>query len=393
MGNFLSCDPSAKNGFNNGETVPADFSQSPPPRRKRPHGSIKISPARSNLDTPPPYAKSEGAWAQQLLSALTEAQNQGWLKSLPARHYHLYVDDNYRLPVETIQSMQLFACCIVLILRALKVDATLYFTNFRDLEQLPEHKKRRELYLDELFTCKNWYDAEKHVNESANIENSDQEMRWMTEHQDDEHRFLKLLQHLRQKRRERWDGWPLRDLASEDVLKHCNDAFQFSEKQPQLLNSLAFTLVNAIQGINSLYESGTTAPTSVLILSASQLQESELNKLKSALGNVMGGAKEFSITVLAFAGELDTGTLRALRTLDQYKSDTEDIIDIITVQELLLFEKGPSARLLAKLFNGHDRNWDKENLNNDQLYGKGQIVLDEIQLPSLEDVMQAVKAA
>ncbi|KAJ6436792.1 FAD dependent oxidoreductase [Purpureocillium lavendulum] len=232
--------------------------------------------------------------------------------------------------------MKLFACCIVLVLQALKVDATLYFTNFRNLEHLPEQKRRAEVYLDKLFTCENWYQAE--------------------------------------------------DCATESEIP-------LSEKQPQLLNSLAFTLTNAIQDINSLFKSDTTAPTSVLILSASQLHESELNKLKTTLGNVMGGAKGFSITVLALMEQLNTDTVHALRTLDQYKSDTKDIIDIITVQEVLLLEQGPSAELFGKLFNGHDRSWDKRNLRDDQLYGKAQTVCDKIQLPTVEDVMRAVKAA
>jgi len=394
MGNVLSCDSGAKRAAD--DTVdaarPVDFSQKPhgPSPSQSSQNGINIFAPRSILasDEPPPYTEQDTRWSQIFLSAVKLAHEQGLLRSLPSRHVYLYIDDNFRVGRQTKDAIKLFACCLVLIFRSLDVDATIFFTNHRNTRKLPQEIRSREEYLDGLFVRNDWYEAQRYVDNFPTYSRHFGLKDWMTANENTPEKFLKLLAHVREMKLQAWEGWHARGMESDALLAHTKEAFSKSKQQPRLLNSLAFTLRQAICKIKSLESSELTAPTSVLVLTASELQRSEVDAIKSEMRDVVGRAKEFSIQVAAFIDKPNDISLRAHRALDDFRSGDRDIYDVTTVAVKRFLEQGLTAELLGKVLGSHD----KRRVVRDEsgLYGRATLGLHDINLPSLREVKTAV---
>ena len=361
----------------------------------------------------------------------------GAFNVLRHRRFQVWIDDNSKLPATSKQSIRMTALILHLLGRAMDSDMEFFFMSHSnsDSNDLDEEEARKSKALDELWQTQSWNQAKTLVERSEVLQTMGLEdwinansppgegIQRVARRREDpwsrtashlpanskpakgeqgldtetsQETFTRLLGHVRGLKVHFWRGFHQRSLDLDELRKKCIKATNESQKQPRSLSNVRFTLERATAHYRRQMKSQGGTPTTVLLLTGSPMQKSEVNLVidqqkKSHQG---GEGGDFFIEIVAWTKAMDHVGKQSFRVLDEAFKGTQDINDVTEVDDELLLGKGPSATLLLKMLNANNPAVDKMNLRKaDLMYGNADLLgpgQTKLVMPSFEDVARAL---
>ncbi|KAH6959708.1 hypothetical protein BKA56DRAFT_468204, partial [Ilyonectria sp. MPI-CAGE-AT-0026] len=333
----------------------------------------------------------------------------GAFNVLRHRHFHVWIDDNYRLPRTTKKSIQVMALLLLLLGKAIDGDMEFFFMSQSntDSDELTDAQRQKAKALDELWRTQSWREARALVERSSILQNMGL-VKWINDNSPEgeeiqrtgQGKFARLLDHVRNLKIQFWQGYDQRHIDLTGLQKEHKSALRESKKQPKSLNSVRFTFEREIGYYTRLLEGNKAGPTTVLLLTGSPLQPVEAdaviklqkdNSIKKGgkMNAVRGQGSQFCIQTMAWTKHMDEEAKQSLRKMDDAFMGDNDVNDVTEVDDEWLLANGPSAKLLYKVLNSNNKGVDSMRLKTaEDKYGMTALVKpgDNLTMPTFKEV-------
>jgi hypothetical protein len=423
----MGCGLSKPQKANTGSTLGADFDPNAKIGGLDSHFPFALRGAElgepTNADTLPNYTEFKTPqsiksilYMIKVASEMTYYGVKGAFTILGQRHYIVWVDDNNNMHHTTKRAILFMTTILLLLAKAFDCNMTFFFAGTCNMESpgLSQEGRAKLQALQDLWTVQHWRDAVEQVDSSKILislgirdwiynkfsKTSKKSDNIISDETDDEKLTL-LLEHIRDLKLPYWHGYHQRELKDKDSFRELYiSALKNSTRQPKNLNNLRFTY----QRTMGLYarlktKSGQTQPTTVLILTGSPLQPTEVHQIQEyqreggrGKNKIMGQGTEFCIETMVFAERMNEQEIGRFKELDDFEKGENDIQDTIILRDSLMVSHGPGARLLLKVFNAQDSNIDHMNLKEQEKYGESRLNpgVERPELPSVEQIKVAL---
>ncbi|TGJ83505.1 hypothetical protein E0Z10_g5265 [Xylaria hypoxylon] len=309
---------------------------------------------------PPPYDISQRPQSVQALLAMFKdglklGKEQGITNAfnpLRHRHFHVWIDNNHRLPKVTKKSILAMALLFHLLGRALNSEMEFFFISHSNTEgdQLTEEESRMAEALDKLWKTQRWSEANGLINENS-PPGQGQQMRssyqqpqaasqQTTNTETTRERFKRILSHVRDLKGQFWQG--------------------FDQSKIELEGKISRREIGHYKRLISRLEA---VSTTVLLLTGSPLQQTEADAIIEFQRNnsprdggrhtntVRDQDSKLCIQTIAWTEYMDDAGKESLRKIDNAFKGDDDINDLAEVNDTQLLRRGPTAKLLFKILN------------------------------------------
>ncbi|KAF4468605.1 hypothetical protein FALBO_4506 [Fusarium albosuccineum] len=379
----------------------------------------------SDTDLPPYCVSGTPVSAQRVLSNLRAAvalKNKHGVvhpfNNLRLRDYRVWFDGNSRMNVVSAKAMEAMGLQLLIVAKALDCNMEFLFMTMSNTtsSDLSDNDRAMAQELDTLWCMRSWEESKRFIANSPLLEKLGLQT-WIKERDrasepqqsggseiaqvSDSELHIELLNRVRDLRAPQWRGYHQRDLSMKKLKKLFKNSRQEAKKQPKSLNSVGFTYRREIYLYKRAMEQrAEPRPTSVLILTASDLQPTESDAIKNLqkekstksvpVEAVAGEVTQFSIATLLLMEYLDKNNIKCYTDIDKQCSGEYDINDLLQVKESNLLTHGLSPDGWLKILNGHNSDIDAMSFSKDEKkYGSEPLVPNGetfLAMPSVEDV-------
>lgn len=370
-------------------------------RSAAPNLDVKSGPSISDLPRiidhdvprPPTYADDNiVSEAIRRAARLEVCGIQNPFDSLTGRQYYIYCNTSAGLLEPTKLAMETVALFLLRLGQASNADMKFHFTSMTNTESTKqnEDKEASAEALRKLFLTKSWDNARDLISESAPLQKLGMD-EWIPKNTsddiDDDLKHHKLLDHVRTTMNAYWWGWP-RETTVEKFRELYKAAVEEAAKQKKSLNSPRFAIDKAINLRKNIIDNKQTFPVTVIILTATALEPTEVNAIKARLReNVQvgeGEGSQFCISMMLLTDRMPEAAIKLYKDMDNYRSGDNDFIDIVQESENSILRTFISPQTIVKLLNGNNREVDKMQLEKAAASHRG--YLANIDMPSVERI-------
>ncbi|KAF4470356.1 hypothetical protein FALBO_2739 [Fusarium albosuccineum] len=350
----------------------------PSERPTDPHANEKIHFPRNEEPgvQEVPYSEENNQHHVHVLVTIKSCMAERGLEAFRQRRIIIYLDDDPNLSAKVEAAIVAFGCLITQISLAYNSNAKLYLMKQRN----PKHadvtpSQQREIeYLDNILGTEGFAaasqlargrtdDKSKLADYCDELENNDR--------LNNDNRHEKLLLRAQEKMGQHWSGWNIRDMDLKTLVKHRQDAVERSRNQKNPTNSTTFAIRRAIK-LQQAEKDGEAYPTTVFIITGTQISDSDGDTLKKELKQVKGGASDFAIQTIFFTNDGSSAAIKSVKSLqklDDAMSGENDIFDMTHFSAYDFLCKSISSKCLRKLVNSHEPHHDSQKLAGSDLYG------------------------